>query len=82
MAYGPTTSWEIVGETVSDFILGGSKINADGDFIHKIKIYLFLGRKLMTNVDNILKSRDIVLLTKVRLVKAMVLPLIIYGCEN
>ena len=85
MASGPITSWEIDGETVetvSDFILGGSKITADGDCSHEIKRRLLLGRKAMTNLDSILKSRDITLLTKVRLVKAMVLPVAMYGCES
>ena len=85
MASGPTTSWEIDGETVetvSDFILGGSKITADGDCSHEIKGRLLLGRKLMTNLDSIFKSRDITLPTKVRLVKAMVFPVVIYGCES
>ena len=85
MASGPITSWEIDGETVetvSVFILGGSKITADGDCSHKIKIHLLLGRKVMTNIDNILKSRDITLPTKVRLVKAMVFPVVMYGCES
>ena len=82
MASGLITSWEIDGETVSDFILGGSKITADGDCSHKIKRCLLLGRKVMTNLDNILKSRDNTLLTKVRLVKAMVFPAVMYGCEN
>ena len=84
-AYGPITSWEINGETVetvSDFILGGSKITADGDCSHEIKRHLHLGRKVMTNLDSILKSRDIVLPTKVRLVKAMVFAVVIYGCES
>ena len=84
MASGPITSWEIDGETaetVSDFILGGSKITADGDCSHEIKRYLLLGRKVMTNLDSILKSRDITLPTKVRLVKAMVVPVIMYGCK-
>ena len=79
------TSWEIDGETVetvSDFILGGSKITADGDCSHEIKRRLFLGRKVMTNLDSIFKSRDITLPTKVRLVKAMVFPVVIYGCES
>ena len=82
MASGPTTSWEIDGETVetvSDFILGGSKITADGDCSHGIKRCLFLGRKVMTNLDSMLKNRDITLLTKVRLVKAMVFPVVMYG---
>ena len=85
MASGPITSSQIDGETVetvSDFILGGSKITADGDCSHEIKRHLLLGRKLMTNQDNILKSRDITLPTKVHLVKAMVFPLVIYGCES
>ena len=85
MASGPTTSWEIDGETVetvSDFILGGSKITADGECSHEIKRYLLLGRKVMINLDSILKSRDIALPTKVRLVKAMVFPVVMYGCEN
>ena len=81
---GPITSWEIDGETVetvSDFIFWGSKITADGDYIHEIKRYLFLGRKVMTNPDSIFKSRDITLRTEVRLVKAMVFPVVMYGCE-
>src|SRR5574337_3934 len=85
MASGPTTSWEIDGETVetvSDFIFLGSKITADGDCSHKIKRRLLLGRKVMTNLDSMFKSRDITLPTKVRLVKAMVFPLFIYGCES
>ena len=85
MASGPTTSWEIDGETVetvSDFILLGSKITADGDFSHEIKTRLLLGRKFMTNLDSILKSRDITLATKVRLVKAMVFPVVMFGCES
>ena len=85
MASGPITSWEIDGETVekvSDFILGGSKITADGDCSHKIKRRLLLGRKVMTNLDSILKSRDIILPTKVHLVKAMVFPVVMYGCES
>ena len=85
MASGPITSWEIDGEiveTVSDFIFGGSKITADGDCRHEIKRRLLLGRKVMTNLDSIFKSRDITLPTKVRLVKAMVFPVIIYGCES
>ena len=85
MVSGPITSWEIDGETVetvSDFILGGSKITADGDCSHDIKRFLLLGRKVMTNLDSILKSRDITLPTKVRLVKAMVFPLFMYGCES
>ena len=82
MASGPITSWQIGGETVADFILGGSKITADGDCSHEIKRHLVLGRKAMTNLDSILKSRDITLSTKVRLVKAMVLPVVMYGCES
>ena len=85
MASGPITSWEIDGETVeivADFILGGSKITADGDCSHKIKRCLLLGRKVMTNPDNILKSRDTTLSTKVRLVKAMVFSVVMYGCES
>ena len=85
MAAGPITSWEIDGETVetvSDFILGGSKITADGDCSHGIKRHLLLGRKVMTNLDSIFKSRDITLLTKVHLVKAMVFPVVMYGCES
>ena len=85
MASSPITSWEIdgeTGETVPDFILGGSKITADGDCSHEIKRRLLLGRKVMTNLDSIFKSRDITLLTKVCLVKAMVLPVVMYGCER
>ena len=85
MASGPITSWEIDGETVetvSDFILGGSKITADGDCRHEIKRYLLLGRKVMTNLDSIFKSRDITLPTKVHLVKAMVFPVVMYGYES
>ena len=85
MASGPITSWEIDGETVervSDFILGGSKITADGDCSHEIKRCLLLGRKVMTNLDSILKRRDITLPTKIRLVKAMVFPVVMYGCES
>ena len=85
MASGPITSWEIDGETVEtvpDFILGGSKITADGDCSHEIKRLLLLGRKVMTNLDNIFKTRDITLPTKVRLVKAMVFPVVMYGCES
>ena len=81
MASGPITSWEIV-ETVSDFIFLGSKITADGDCSHEIKRRLLLGRKVMTNLDSIFKSRDITLPTKVRLVKAMVFPVVMYGCES
>ena len=82
MASGPITSWEIDGETVADFIFRGSKIAADGDCSHEIKRRLLLERKVMTNLDSILKSRDIALLTKVRLVKAMVFPVVMYGCES
>ena len=82
MASGPITSWQIDVETVSDFILGGSKITADGDCSHEIKRHLLLGRKVMTNLYRILKSRDITLSTKVRLVKAMVFPVVMYGCES
>ena len=85
MASGPITSWEIDGEsveTVSNFILGGSKFTADGDHSHEIKRHLLLGRKVMTNLDSIFKSRDITLSTKVCLVKAMVFPVITYGCES
>ena len=85
MASGPTTSWEIDGEaveTVSDFIFLGSKITADGDCSQETKRRLLLGRKVMTNLDSILKSRDIALLTKVHLVKAMVFPVVMYGCES
>ena len=82
MASGPITSWEIDGETVSDFISGGSKITADGDCRHEIKRRLLLGRKVMINLECILKSRDITLTTKVHLVKAMVFPVVMYGCES
>ena len=85
MASGPITAWEIDGETVetvSDFILGGSKITANGDCSHEIKRCLLLGRKVITNLDSILKSRDIPLPTKVRLVKAMVFPVVMYACES
>ena len=82
MASGPITSWEIDGETVTDFILGGSKITADGDCSHEIKRRLLLGRKVMTNLDSVLKSRDITLSTKVCLVKAMVFPVVTNGCES
>ena len=81
MASGPITSWQIDGETVADFIFGGSKITADGDCSHDIKRRLLLGN-IMTNLDSILKSRDITLPTKVRLVKAMVFPVVMYGCER
>ena len=85
MASGPNTSWQIDGETVetvADFILGGSQITTDGDCNHEIKRCLFLGRKAMTNLDSILKSRDITLLKKVCLVKGMVFPVVMYGCES
>ena len=82
MVFSPIPSWEIDGETVSDFILGGSKVTADGDCSHEIKRRLLLGRKLMTNLDSIFKSRDITLPTKVRLVKAMVFPVVMYACES
>ena len=84
MASGPITSWEIDGktvETVSDFIVGGSKVTADGDCSHEIKRCLLLGRKVTTNLDSIFKSRDIALLTKVRLVKALAFPVVMHGCE-
>ena len=82
MAPGPITSWQIEGETVSDFILGGSKITTDGDCSHEIKRHLLLGRKVMTNLDSILKSRDITLPTNVRTVKTMVFPVVMYICES
>ena len=85
MASGPITSWQTNGETVEtvrDFILGGSKITADGDCSHEIKRHLFFGRKAMTNLDSLLKSRDVTLPTKVHLVKAMVFPVVMYGCES
>ena len=82
MASGPITSWEIDGETVSDFIFGGSKISVDGDCSHEIKRHLHLGRKVMTNLDSILKSRDITSPTKVCLVKTMFFPVAKYGCES
>ena len=82
MASGPITSWQIDGETVSDFILGGSKITADGDCSHEIKRHLLLGRKVMTNLDSILKSRDVTLPTEVHLVQAVVSPVVMYGCES
>ena len=85
MAPGPITSWQTDGETVEtvgDFIFGGSKITADGDCSHEIKRCLLLGRKVMTNLDRILKSRDVTLPTNVRLVKAMVFPVVVYGCES
>ena len=85
MESGPITSWQIDGETletVTDFILLGSKITADGDYNHEIKIHLLLGKKAMTNLDSILKNRDVTLPTKVHLVKAMVFPVVMYGCES
>ena len=85
MASGPITSWQVDGETVetmADFIFGGSRITADDDCSHEIKIHLLLGRKIMTNLDSILKSRDITLSAKVHLVKAMVFPVVMYGCEG
>ena len=82
MTSGSITSWQIDGETVSDIILGGSKITADGDCSHEIKRHLLLGRKAMSNLDSILKSRDITLPTKAHLVKAMVFPVVVYGCES
>ena len=82
MASGPITSWQIDGETVADSIFLGSKITADGDSSHEIKRRLLLGRKVMTNLDSIFKSRDITLPTRVRLVKAMVFPVVMYGCES
>ena len=82
MASSPITSWEIDGETVSDFIFLGSIITTDGDCSHEIKRRLLLGRKVMTNLDSIFKSRDITLSTKVRLVKAMVFPVVMFGCES
>ena len=85
MVHGHITSWQIDGEiieTVTDFILGGSKITADGDWSHEIKRRLLLGRKVMTNLDSILKSRDITLLTKICIVKAMVFTVVMYGCES
>ena len=85
MVSGSITSWHIDGETmetVKDFILGGSKITANGDYSHEIKRHLLLGRKVMTNLDSILKSRDIPLLTKIRMVKAMVFPVVMYGCDS
>ena len=82
MASGPITSWQIDGETVTDCIFLGSKITADGDCSHEIKRHLLLGRKVMTDLDSVLKSRDITLPTKVRLVKAMVFPVVMYGCEG
>ena len=82
MESGPITSWQLDGETMSDFIFWGSKITADGDCSHEIKTHLLLGRKFMTNLDSILKSRDITLPTKVHLVKAMVFPVVMYGCES
>ena len=84
MASGPITSWEIVGETVesvADFIFGGSKITAYGDYSHEIKRHLLLGRRVMTNLDSLFKSKDITLPTRVHLIKAMVFPVVVYGCE-
>ena len=85
MVFGPNTSWQTDGETVGivgDFILGGSKITAEGDFSHEIKRHLLFGRKVLTNLDSIFKSRDITLPTKIRLVKTMVFPVVVYGCES
>ena len=82
MTSDPITSWKIGGETVADFILGGSKITADGDCSHEIKRRLLLGRKSMTNIDSILKSRDITLPTKISLIKPMVFPVVMHGCES
>ena len=82
MASGPITPWEIDGETMADFIFLGSKITSDGDCSHEIKRHLLLGRKFITNLDSILKSRDITLPTKVHLIKAMVFPVVMYGCES
>ena len=82
MIYGPMTSWQIDVETVADFIFGGSKITADGDCSHEIKQRLLLGRKAMANLDSMLKSRDITLPTKVRIVKVMIFPMVMYGCES
>ena len=82
MASSPITSWQIDGETMADFIFGGSKITADGDCSHEIKRRFLLGREVMTNIDSILKSRDIALPTKIHLVKAMVFPVVMYGCES
>ena len=82
MASGPITSWQIDGERVKDFIFWGSKITADGDYSHEIKRCMLLGRKAMANLDSILKSRDVTLPTKVHLVKAMVFPVVMYGCES
>ena len=81
ISFGPITSWQVDGEKVTDFILGGSKITADGDCSHEIKRCLLLGRKVMINLDSIIKSRDITLLTKVHIVKVMVFPVVMYGCE-
>ena len=82
MASGPITSWQIDGETVADFTFGGSKITSDGDCSHEIRRFLLLGRKVMTNLDSILQSKDITLPTKVRLVKAMAFPVVMYGCQS
>ena len=82
MASGPITSWQIAGETLTDVIFGGSKITADGDCNHEIKRHLLLGRKVITNIDSLLKSRDITLLAKVHVVKAMIFPVVVYGHES
>ena len=82
VASGPITSWQIDGETTADFIFGGSKITADGDCSHEIKRFLLLGRKVMINLDRVLKSRDIALPTKVHLIKTLIFPVVIYGCEG
>ena len=82
MASSPITSWQIDGETVADFIFGGSEMTADGDCSHEVKRYLLLGRKAITNLDSVLKSRDIILPTKVCLLKAMVVPVVMYECES
>ena len=82
MAFGPITSWQIDGETVTDFIFWGSRITSEGDWSHEIKRHLLLGRKVMTNIHSILKSRDITLPTKVHLIKAMVFPVVMYRCES
>ena len=82
MAYSPISSWQIDGETMRDFIFGGSKITVDGDCSHEIKRHLLFGRKVITNLDSILKSRNITLPTKVHLVKAIVFPVVVYGCES
>ena len=82
MASGPITSWQIDGETMTDFILGGSKITADSDCNHEIKRHLLLGKKVMTNIDSVFKNRDITLPTKVHRVKSMVFPVVMYGCDS